>query len=81
MFVETNSLHEAKSLRLDSSKILNLLKWSPTYSTEEIINDTVNWYQAYNTNPKTIHDFTVSLIENYVCAARKSKKIWTKTKK
>jgi CDP-glucose 4,6-dehydratase len=74
--IKKNSLHEAKFLRLDSSKITNMLKWKPTYSIEESMDETVDWYLAYENNKKSIHDYTVSQIENYVSKANKSNSIW-----
>jgi CDP-glucose 4,6-dehydratase len=70
-----NTLHEAKSLRLDSSNITNMLKWTPTYSFDESIDETINWYLHFN-NKKLIYDYTVSQIENYVSKANTSKNVW-----
>lgn len=74
--IKRNYLHEAKYLRLDSSKISNILKWKSTYSIEESIDETVNWYLNYKKNKRTIYDYTVSQIENYVSKANKSKNVW-----
>jgi len=74
--IKKNSLHEAKHLRLDSSKITNMLKWKPTYSIEESMNETIDWYLMYKNNKKLLHDYTVSQIENYVTTANKSNSIW-----
>ena len=74
--LKRTNLHEAKSLRLDSSNIANILKWRPTYSIEESIDETVNWYLHYNENKKTIRDYTISQIGNYVSKANKSKNVW-----
>ena len=74
--IKRNHLHEAKYLRLDSSKISNILKWKPTYSFEESIDETVNWYLNYKKNKRTIYDYTISQIENYVSKANKSKNVW-----
>jgi CDP-glucose 4,6-dehydratase len=76
--IKQNNLHESKYLRLDSSNISNILKWKPTYSIEQSITETVNWYLNYNHNDKSIHDYTVSQIEDYVSKAKKSKHVWVK---
>lgn len=74
--ITKNYLHEAKYLRLDSSKISNILKWKPTYSIEESIDETVNWYLEYKKNKKIVRDYSISQIENYISKASKSKNAW-----
>ena len=74
--IKRNNLHEAKYLRLDSSNIANILKWKPTYNIEESITETVKWYVANDSNNKLIHDYTVSQIEDYISAAKKSENTW-----
>jgi CDP-glucose 4,6-dehydratase len=46
-YIEPQSikLHEAKLLRLDCSKAVNLLKWTPQWSAEDAIQKTINWYK------------------------------------
>jgi CDP-glucose 4,6-dehydratase len=44
---ETKNEHEAKFLKLDSSKAKSRLGWSNVYSLEEGILQTVEWYKAY----------------------------------
>ena len=77
--IKRNHLHEAKSLQLDSSNIVNMLKWRPIYSIEETIDETVNWYLHFNKNKKSIFDYTISQINNYVTKANKSKNVWIST--
>ncbi len=45
-----NQPHEAKILKLDSTKAKNELIWLPKLSLEEAINLTINWYQAFKNN-------------------------------
>jgi CDP-glucose 4,6-dehydratase len=78
IIIKKNNLHEAQLLRLDSSKIFNLTKWKPTYSIEESIEKTVDWYLMYNENKKNIKDFTISQIENYVKKSQQMKNVWVK---
>ena len=73
-----NNLHEAKLLKLDSSKIFNLMKWKPTYSYDDSIGKTVDWYLRYHENKKTIQNFTILQIEDYVKQAQKTKNRWIK---
>lgn len=64
--------HEAKILRLDSSRAKEELNWSPKWSTEKAIEETANWFQAYLIDPKAnclklsqdhLDKFTENLIE------------------
>ncbi len=42
-----NALHEANLLSLDISKARHYLNWVPTYSINEAIEKTVEWYRLY----------------------------------
>ena len=68
--------HEANNLKLDSTKILSLLKWKSTFSIEQSINETLDWYFYYSKNKKNITDFTISQIENYVKNSKQMKISW-----
>jgi len=78
IIIKKNNLHEAKLLKLDSSKISNLMKWKPTYSFDDSIEKTVDWYLRYYENKKTIQNFTILQIEDYVKQAQKIKNTWIK---
>lgn len=39
--------HEASNLKLDITKAIDILKWSPTWSSKKAIEKTVSWYKAY----------------------------------
>lgn len=43
----SDALHEAGELRLDISKVKAYLGWSPTWSTEEAVRKTVDWYRDH----------------------------------
>lgn len=57
--------HEANQLKLDISKAVSLLKWSPKWSAQEAVKKTIEWYKVFNTSPteavnlinKTILDY------------------------
>ena len=76
IIIKKNNLHEAKLLKLNSSKIFNLMKWKPTYSFDDGIEKTVDWYLTYYKNKKTIQNFTILQIEDYVKQAQKIKNTW-----
>ena len=44
----SNKLHEANTLKLDSSKASIHLDWSATWGFEETIARTMNWYSSFN---------------------------------
>ena len=47
---EIPALHEAKILKLDSSKAKMLLKWSPLWNSEECMKKTILWYRNFIEN-------------------------------
>ena len=46
-----NQPHEANQLRLDISKVVNLLKWSPKWRAQEAVKRTVEWYKVFYASP------------------------------
>lgn len=58
-------VHEAQRLRLDPSKAVQVLGWTPQYNTNGAIEATAAWYKAFLKNPadikrlcqQTVHDF------------------------
>ncbi|MEK3883882.1 CDP-glucose 4,6-dehydratase [Paenibacillus sp. PL2-23] len=45
--VPQENLHEANNLKLDCSKALQLLRWSPTWPLEKALQATVQWHLEY----------------------------------
>ncbi len=48
--IQGSPLHEAQRLALDSSKARIDLNWTPSWSTEQGIAETVSWYKAHQDN-------------------------------
>ena len=44
---ETNTLHDAFTLRLDVSKARTLLGWKPVWNIDSAVENTVEWYKCY----------------------------------
>lgn len=44
---DENAPHEARLLRLDISKVIEGLKWTPKMNAEQAIERTVNWYKQF----------------------------------
>jgi CDP-glucose 4,6-dehydratase len=65
------TLHEDKTLLLDSSKSESELQWKNLFSFEESISQTMNWYEVYYKN-KDILDLSLLHLENYLELVSKS---------
>lgn len=57
--------HEARLLKLDISKAVNLLNWAPKYTSKIVIEKTIDWYKCYHENRTGIKDFTINQIHSY----------------
>ena len=73
----SKEVHEAKYLKLSSSKALSLLKWHSVYSFKNAINETTTWYWNYY-QKKDMKEFTKRQIEKYVETAKSKNLIWSK---
>lgn len=71
--VATNHLHEAGSLRLDSSKSLAILKWLPVWDTKTAVKKTTQWYRAFYENRKARSNED---LDDYVLEAVNRKISW-----
>lgn len=58
--------HEARFLRLDSSKARFELGWHPRLSLERAVKMTVDWYQLDLKQRDAVRAFTISQIRAYV---------------
>ena len=47
LLIEPSELHEAGLLRLDSSRARQLLGWTPRWSLDNCLQQTLNWHQAW----------------------------------
>jgi CDP-glucose 4,6-dehydratase len=68
---EAGRLHEARYLKLDSSKARSELSWQPLLSMEERLNWTVDWYQQWSESPEQsgkLMDQQVELYESRLLA-------------
>lgn len=58
-------LHEAGLLKLDISKAISCLGWSPKYNASKAIEETMNWYKMFFKQKDDIRRFTVNQINSY----------------
>lgn len=59
-----DNLHEANLLMLDIAKAEKVLGWTPTYTADEAVKNTVEWYKRFY-NGENMYDFTIEQIKNY----------------
>lgn len=58
--------HEATLLKLDISKALNELYWTPLLKTEEAISLTLDWYKELAVNETQIAEYSVKMLQEYM---------------
>jgi CDP-glucose 4,6-dehydratase len=70
--VQQESVHEAHLLRLDSSKARAALHWSPRWTLDEALANTVLWYREFYRNPQpaAVREFTLRQLSAYAPAAQ-----------
>lgn len=59
-----DDLHEAGLLMLNIEKAKRVLGWTPTYTADEAIKETVEWYKRFYAKEEMIN-FTLNQIKNY----------------
>lgn len=61
----TNQPHEAGLLKLDISKAITQLGWTPRYNSQTAIQHTIGWYKAFCGGHTDMKQFTLSQIYDY----------------
>lgn len=77
----TTGPHEAKYLKLDSSKAIAELGWRPLLSNDERIRWTVEWYKACYDDPRRAWEFTmrqIHAVEERIRTVEQLAAKWTK---
>lgn len=64
-----NQPHEAGLLKLDISKALAQLGWTPKYSAQAAIEQTIQWYKTFTEGAQDMAAFTKSQIDAYLSEA------------
>ena len=59
---DKSQYHEANLLKLDISKAKSKLGWSPRWSVESAIDNTIKWHQAFKDN-NNMQDFSINQIK------------------
>ena len=60
-----DNLHEANLLMLNIEKAKNTLGWIPTYTANQAIENTVEWYKNFYENNTDMYKFTIKQIKEY----------------
>ncbi|MCQ2410720.1 MAG: CDP-glucose 4,6-dehydratase [Elusimicrobiaceae bacterium] len=60
-----DNLHEANLLMLDITKAAHVLGWTPTYTAQQAIAKTVDWYKKFYEGGQDMHAFTLQQIHEY----------------
>lgn len=62
---EKSPLHEAGLLMLNIEKAEKVLGWKPTYTADEAIKATVDWYKHFYSKDLDMYEFTMKQINDY----------------
>ncbi|MBI4385159.1 MAG: CDP-glucose 4,6-dehydratase [Nitrospinae bacterium] len=60
--------HEAHYLKLDCSKSMTRLGWSPRWDLDTALKKTAEWYKTYSVRPEGMREFTLQQIADYAGA-------------
>lgn len=71
--VASSLWHEAKLLRLDTTKARQLLQWQPVWKVVQAAQTTALWYQAYYQQRQIL---TQQQIQHYIADARQQGAVW-----
>ncbi|OAQ38988.1 CDP-glucose 4,6-dehydratase [Pedobacter psychrophilus] len=61
-----NQPHEAGLLKLDISKAIKHLNWTPKLNAEQAVKMTIEWYKDFQLNPENIDRTTLIQIEEFL---------------
>lgn len=76
---QANAPHEANFLKLDCSKAMGLLAWQPTFSVDEAVKFSTEWYKQFYCSDKfDARSFTESQIVSYTERAARIANSWAK---
>jgi CDP-glucose 4,6-dehydratase len=63
--IPTTNKHEAKYLRLDSTKARTVLGWKPKYDLFQTLDKTAAWYKSYYSGDVDMKQFSLEQIEEW----------------
>ena len=65
-----DNLHEANLLMLDITKAADILGWRPTYTAQQAISKTVEWYKKFYEGKTDMNVFTLQQIDEYTASLK-----------
>lgn len=65
-----DNLHEANLLMLNIEKAEKVLNWTPTYTADTAIKNTVEWYKHFYNKDTNMYEFTMEQINEYSKAVK-----------
>lgn len=60
-----DNLHEANLLMLNIEKAEKVLGWTPTYTADESVKNTIEWYKHFYTKDVDMYELTMNQIKEY----------------
>ena len=76
--LKRDDLHEANLLMLNIEKAKQVLGWIPTYTAEEAVKKSVEWYKHFYSQDTDMYDFTMKQIKEYEESIKWNKSCATK---
>lgn len=73
-----DNLHEANLLMLNIEKAEKVLNWTPTYSANQAIEKTVEWYKHFYAKDCNMYEYTMNQIKEYEESIKWNKSCVTK---
>ena len=73
-----DDLHEANLLMLNIEKAEQVLGWIPTYTADEAVKRSIEWYKHFYNQEADMYDFTMKQIKEYEESIKWSKSCATK---
>jgi CDP-glucose 4,6-dehydratase len=65
--VSNSKFHEARLLKLDINKSVNLLKWHPIMNIQTALKETAEWYRKYYIEKADMRAESINEIREYFC--------------
>lgn len=60
-----DNLHEANLLMLNIEKAEKVLGWTPTYTADDAVKNTIEWYKHFYAKDVDMYEFTMNQIKEY----------------
>lgn len=65
VILKRDNLHEANLLMLNIEKAEKVLGWTPTYTADDAVKNTIEWYKHFYAKDVDMYEFTMNQIKEY----------------